>query len=416
MKEHALNPYTSRLRESRLLSSDLVVRLVHKLLDQIKYGKLTLVDAGSMRIFGGDSGPSCRVHVHDRSFYSKMMRGGAVGAAEAYMDGDWSTENLTDVICIFLKNRPVLEELQGNMSCFNKLGLKLFHYAKRDSLEGSRRNIADHYDLGNDFFQLFLDPTMMYSSGIFSTSSDSMEQASTNKMSIICEKLALTPDDHLLEIGTGWGSLAIYAAEHYGCQVTTTTISNEQYEHAKKRVKMEGLSEKVTVLKSDYRELTGVYKKLVSIEMMEAVGLDNIPLYLQKCASLLSPDGVMLLQCITIVDERYQASSQSVDFIQRYIFPGGALPSVTLLMEEAKRSTELRCYGLEDITGHYAETLHRWRDAFIASLPQVREMGFDDQFVRMWDYYLAYCEGGFLERAINCIQLQFRKSESKRVL
>ena len=416
MKEHVLNPHAPPLGQSRSLSNDLVARAVYKLLGQIKYGKLTLVDADSTRIFGDDSGPGCRVNIHDRSFYRKMIRGGAVGAAEAYLDGDWSTDNLTVVIRMFLQNRPVLEELQRKMSCFSKLGLKLFHYARRDSLEGSRRNIADHYDLGNDFFQLFLDPTMMYSSGVFSTLSDSMEQASINKMSIICEKLALTSDDHLLEIGTGWGSLAIYAAEHYGCQVTTTTISSEQYEHAKNRVEVTGLSEKVTVLKSDYRELAGVYDKLVSVEMIEAVGLENIPLYLQKCASLLSPGGVMLLQCITIADQRYLASSQSVDFIQRYIFPGGALPSVAMLMEEAIRSTDLRGYGLEDITEHYAETLHRWRDAFRAALPQVREMGFDDHFVRMWDYYLAYCEGGFLERAVGCIQLQFHKPEFRRAL
>ena len=417
MNENVLTTHTPLLGQSRSHSNNLVARLVYGLLAQIKRGKLTLVDADSTQIFGhDDGGPDCRVTIHDCSLYRKMMCGGAVGAAEAYMDGDWSTDNLTDLICLFLQNRPVLEEMQGKMSWVSRLGLKLFHYARRDSLAGSRRNIADHYDLGNDFFQLFLDPTMMYSSGVFSTPSDSMEQASINKMSMICEKLALTSGDHLLEIGAGWGSLAMHAAEHYGCHVTTTTISSEQYEHAKSQVEAADLSDMVTVLKSDYRELAGTYDKLVSIEMIEAVGLENVPQYFQKCASLLSPGGVMLLQSITIADQRYQASSRSVDFIQRYIFPGGALPSVTMLIEEATRSTDMRSYGLEDITEHYAETLHRWRESFKSAVPQVRELGFDDYFIRMWDYYLAYCEGGFLERAINCIHLQFHKPEFRRAL
>ena len=416
MKEHALNQPAAPLGRSESFADGFVARLLCKLFDHIKYGKLTLVDADSRRVFGDGGGPDCQVNIHDRGFYRKIIKGGAVGAAEAYMDGDWTTDNLTNVIRLFLQNRRVLEGMQGKMSFLSQLALKLYHYARRDSLSGSRRNIADHYDLGNEFFKLFLDPTMMYSSGIFSKRSDSMEQASINKMSIICDKLALTSNDHLLEIGTGWGGLAVYAAERYGCQVTTTTISIEQYEHAKTQVEVAGLSDRVTVLNSDYRELTGTFDKLVSVEMIEAVGLRNIPTYLQKCASLLNPSGIMLLQCITIADQHYRSSSRSVDFIQRYIFPGGALPSLTTLLGVATRSTDLRSYGLEDITEHYAETLHRWADAFRAANPQAREMGFDDHFMRMWDYYLSYCEGGFLERAISCIHLQFHKPQFKRDL
>lgn len=302
------------------------------------------------------------------------------------------------------------------MSWVRRLGLKLYHLGRRDSLSGSRRNIAEHYDLGNEFFQLFLDPTMMYSSGVFPSRSDSMEQASVNKMAVVCEKLSLGEDDHLLEIGTGWGGLAVYAAQHYGCRVTTTTISTEQYEHARAKVEAAGLTGQVTVLNQDYRELSGAFDKLVSIEMIEAVGLEHISTYLQKCASLLKPGATMLLQSITIADQRFHAASRAVDFIQRYIFPGGALPSITMLMAEATRTTDLRAYGLEDITEHYAVTLHKWREAFWEAVPQVRELGFDDYFIRMWDYYLAYCEGGFMERAISCVHLQFHKPEYRRVL
>ncbi len=417
MKETVVSARTPLDGLSQSHSGDLSTRLAYKLLGQIRRGSLTVVNAGITQTFGQDGeGPNCIVRVHDQVVFRKLIRGGSVGAAEAYMDGDWSTDDLTSVIRLFLQNRQILEDMETRMSWVRRLGLKLYHLGRRDSLSGSRRNIAEHYDLGNEFFQLFLDPTMMYSSGVFPSRSDSMEQASVNKMAVVCEKLSLGEDDHLLEIGTGWGGLAVYAAQHYGCRVTTTTISTEQYEHARAKVEAAGLTGQVTVLNQDYRELSGAFDKLVSIEMIEAVGLEHISTYLQKCASLLKPGATMLLQSITIADQRFHAASRAVDFIQRYIFPGGALPSITMLMAEATRSTDLRAFGLEDITEHYAVTLHKWREAFWEAVPQVRELGFDDYFIRMWDYYLAYCEGGFMERAISCVHLQFHKPEYRRVL
>ena len=417
MKETVVSARTLLDGLSQSRSGDLSTRLAYKLLGQIRRGSLTVVNAGITQTFGqDDAGLNCIVRIHDQAVFRKLIRGGSVGAAEAYMDGDWSTDDLTSVIRLFLQNRQILEDMETRMSWVRRLGLKLYHLGRRDSLSGSRRNIAEHYDLGNEFFQLFLDPTMMYSSGVFHSRSDSTEQASVNKMAVVCEKLSLGEDDHLLEIGTGWGGLAVYAAQNYGCRVTTTTISTEQYEHARAKVEAAGLTGQVTVLNQDYRELSGAFDKLVSIEMIEAVGLEHISTYLQKCTSLLKPGATMLLQAITIADQRFHAASRAVDFIQRYIFPGGALPSITMLMAEATRTTDLRAYGLEDITEHYAVTLHKWREAFWEAVPQVRELGFDDYFIRMWDYYLAYCEGGFVERAISCVHLQFHKPEYRRVL
>lgn len=394
----------------------MAAKLFYRVLRDIRHGSITLIEHGQHQMFGVDHDLHCRVQIHSPGVYRKILQGGAVGAAEAYMDGDWSTDNLTDLIRLLLKNRPVLERMQSKMSWLTRLGHKVYHYSRRDTVKGSKRNIADHYDLGNEFFKLFLDPTMMYSSGVFMGMSDTMEQASLNKLDMICRKLALRPQDHLLEIGTGWGGLAKHAAEHYGCRVTTTTISEEQHRHAVNQIKAAGIEDRVTLLKEDYRSLTGTYDKLVSVEMIEAVGLENLPVFFDKCASLLKPDGVMLLQSITIADQRYETAGNAVDFIQRYIFPGGALPSVTALLSTATQSSDLRSYALEDITEHYAETLHRWRESFLTALPLVRQMGFDNHFIRMWDYYLAYCEGGFLERAIGCIHLQFHKPEFRRIL
>jgi len=409
---------TESIRHSSITSvaGSIPATLVHQLLNRLQFGSLTLIEQGQQYHFGVKSKIHCRVHIHSSDVYSKILFGGAIGAAEAYMDGDWSTDNLTGVVRLFLRNRHVLEQMQSKMTLLTRYANKLFHYLRRDTINGSKRNIAAHYDLGNGFFSLFLDPTMLYSSGIFADPPDSMEQASYNKLDIICRKLELKPEDHLLEIGTGWGSLARFAAENYGCRVTTTTISEEQYNFAVKQIKAAGLSDRVTVLKQDYRKLTGSYDKLVSVEMIEAVGLKNLPVFFERCAALLKPEGVMLLQSITIADQRYRQASKSVDFIQRYIFPGGALPSVTALTSVATSSSDLRSYGLEDITEHYAETLHRWRDSFMDSLPQVRQMGFDEHFIRMWDYYLAYCEGGFLENAIGCVHLQFYKPQFRRTL
>jgi cyclopropane-fatty-acyl-phospholipid synthase len=290
-----------------------------------------------------------------------------------------------------------------------RLGLKLSHALKRNTRDGARKNISAHYDLGNDFFRLFLDPTMMYSAALFPTDKTTLEEASIAKLEELCQQLELTSGDHLLEIGTGWGGMAIHAARKYGCRVTTTTISREQYEYACARVREEGLQDRVTVLCEDYRNLRGSFDKLVSIEMIEAVGHDFYSSYFQRCSQLLKPEGKMVIQAITIADQRYAAARDSVDFIQRYIFPGGSLPSVSVIADHLARDTDMQMIHLRDITRDYALTLAHWRERFLQAQSAVRDMGFDQTFMRMWEFYLAYCEGGFRERIIGTVQLAFAK-------
>lgn len=273
----------------------------------------------------------------------------------------------------------------------------------------SRANIAAHYDLGNAMFETFLDPTMMYSSAVFPRPEASLEEASRHKLDRICQQLELKPSDHLLEIGTGWGGMAIHAAKHYGCRVTTTTISKEQFEYAQARVAAEGLQDRVILLLEDYRDLTGEYDKLVSIEMIEAVGHTYYDSYFRQCARLLKPQGLMLLQAITMADQRYELARKRVDFIQKYIFPGGALPSVTAILDKLTGKTDLRLINLDDITPHYAETLKRWRQNFLAARARLHELGYDEAFVRLWDFYFCYCEDGFRERAIGTVHMLLAK-------
>jgi len=291
---------------------------------------------------------------------------------------------------------------------------KAFHFLHRNSLSGSRKNIGAHYDLGNDMFEQFLDPTMMYSSGIFEHQAMTMEQASIAKLDRICQKLQLDENDHLLEIGTGWGGFAIYAAKNYGCKVTTTTISQQQFDYAEQRIKDEGLEDRITLLCEDYRNLSGQYDKLVSIEMIEAVGHAYYKNYFQHCSNLLKPEGMMLLQSITIADQRYQAASKEVDFIQRYIFPGGSLPSVNVIAKNVSDHTDMRFYHLEDIGAHYATTLANWRERFFSNIETIHKLGYSETFVRMWDFYLCYCEGGFRENSIGTIQLLLTKPLCRR--
>jgi cyclopropane-fatty-acyl-phospholipid synthase len=290
-----------------------------------------------------------------------------------------------------------------------RLGLKLAHRFNRNTHDGSRKNISAHYDLGNDFFRLFLDPTMMYSSALFAGQRATLEDASIAKLDEICRQLELEADDHLLEIGTGWGGMAIHAARNYGCRVTTTTISREQFEHATAMVAEAGLQDRVTVLCEDYRHLEGRYDKLVSIEMIEAVGHQFYSNYFSCCSQLLKPGGKMVIQAITMSDQRYLQARDNVDFIKRYIFQGGCLPSIAVISDHLARDTDMQMVHLRDITPDYALTLAHWRERFMERLEDVREMGFDDQFIRMWEFYLAYCEGGFRERIISTVQLAFAK-------
>jgi len=387
---------------------------VFNLLKRISDGQLLIVDGSDERKFGS-KGMKVSLIIHDKRAYSKLLLGGPIGAAEAYMLGYWSTDNLTGLIRIFLRNRKELEDFNTKASMIKRPLHSFFHRMHRDTLSQSKENISAHYDLGNDFFQLFLDPSLTYSSGYFCDFRDTMEEASLQKVDRICRKLELKPEDEVLEIGTGWGSFALHAATHYGCNITTTTISDEQYEHVLKAVRDRSLEQQVTVLKKDYRSIKGQYGKIVSIEMIEAVGLEYMPTFFRACSQLLKPGGSMLIQAITISEDRFESAKNSVDFIQRYIFPGGALPSVELLMGESQQAN-LRPFGVEDMTEHYAETMLRWRMKFEENFNEIKDLGCGDTFLRMWDYYLCYCEGGFLERAIGCVHMQFQKTESGREL
>jgi len=347
--------------------------------------------------------------VHDPRFYSALALGGSVGAAESYMIGDWSCDDLPGLVRALVRNAPVMFGMEGGLARFSAAALRLYQRLRRNTRIGSRANIRAHYDLGNDFYSLFLDETMTYSCGIFGNPSSTLAEASIEKYDRICRKLDLSPTDHVIEVGCGWGGFAVHAAGRYGCRVTGTTISQQQYEWATRRVEELGLSDRVKILFKDYRDLDGVYDKLVSIEMIEAVGHQYLGQFLHCCSKLLKPDGLMGLQAITIVDQQYAQHVRTVDFIKRYIFPGSCLVSVTMLCQAATRHTDLRAVNLEDISPHYAETLRRWRQAFLGRLADVRAQGFDDAFIRMWEFYLSYCEGAFEEHYIGDIQMVLAK-------
>lgn len=383
-----------------------------RLLTNIEVGSLTIHDGDDTFYFGHTddaSAPHAEVHVHDRSLYRQMLTGGSIATGEAYMQGLWTSPDLVAVMRLFSANLATLELLEAKQSWLVSLGLKVSHALNRNTYSGSRKNISAHYDLGNEFFQLFLDPTMMYSAAVFPTDTTGLEEASIAKLEELCQQLELTASDHLLEIGTGWGGMAIHAAKHYGCKVTTTTISKEQYTFALEQVKAQGLDDRVTVLCEDYRKLQGSFDKLVSVEMIEAVGHAFYSDYFQRCSALLKPDGKMVIQAITIADQRYSAARDSVDFIQRYIFPGGSLPSVAVIADHLAKDTDMQMVHLRDITHDYALTLAHWRERFLAAQASVADMGFDKTFIRMWEFYLAYCEGGFRERIIGTVQLAFAK-------
>ena len=391
-------------------------RALRQRLAGLRHGTITLVDGDAVECFGNLT-PRCAlaaiVRVHDPRFYGEVAFGGSIGAGEAYMQGYWSADDLTVLTRILLANRDVLDGMEGGTARLTVPLQKALHWAARNTRAGSTRNIAAHYDLGNDFFRLFLDPTMMYSSAVFERPDMTLEEASTAKLDRICRRLALGPDDHVLEIGTGWGGFALHAARHYGCRVTSTTISREQYRLAHERVAAAGLSNRITLLQEDYRDLTGRYDKLVSIEMIEAVGHQYYDAYFRACSSLLKPDGMMLLQAITIADQRYEAARRSVDFIQRHIFPGSCIPSVAVIADALARVTDLKIVHLDDIGPHYATTLARWRENLLANVDQVRALGYSDAFIRMWEFYFCYCEGGFAERAIGDVQMLLTKPRAR---
>ncbi|HEY7886245.1 MAG TPA: cyclopropane-fatty-acyl-phospholipid synthase family protein [Cellvibrionaceae bacterium] len=394
-KPHRVSAFSGKLGFAR--------RMVLKRLAQISRGCLRVHESGNVHTFGEEDGQTdlvADIYVQDMRVYTDVMFSGSIGSAEAYMSDYWSTPCLRSVIQIFVRNIDALDAMDTSQSLVSRIMLGLYSRFSRNTHTGAKRNISAHYDLGNDFFSLFLDKSMMYSSAIYPHPEASLEEAATYKLQVICERLCLNDTDHLLEIGTGWGGLALYAASHYGCRVTTTTISEEQYKHAQQIVKDAGLEHLITVKCNDYRELEGSYSKLVSVEMIEAVGHEYYAEYFKVCSRLLTTDGLMLLQAITIVDQRYDMARKQTDFIQRYIFPGGGLPSATHILQLLTRHTQLNLVHFQEIGQDYARTLNAWRKRFMAELGAVREQGFDDRFIRMWEFYLCYCEGGFRERSI----------------
>ncbi len=380
-------------------------------LNALRGGEIELIDAlGSVRV--GEALPgvvAVCLRVHEPVFYRGLAGNGSVGAAETYMDGAWDCSNLVALVQLLVRNRDLLDGMERGPARVGGWAMQAWNALRRNTRVGARRNIAAHYDLGNAFFRLFLSDDLMYSSALFASAEDSLEQASARKLSRICEKLRLNADDHVVEIGTGWGGFAVYAASNYGCRVTTTTISKEQHALACERVAEAGLQDRVTVLLSDYRDLQGQYDKLVSIEMIEAIGAQYLETYFATLGRLLKPEGLGLVQAITIEDHRYEQALRSVDFIKRHIFPGSFIPSIAAMLTAKTRSSDLALLHLEDFGPSYAHTLHAWRERFLSNRDAVRAQGFDERFLRMWEFYMAYCEGGFLERSIGVAHLLLAK-------
>lgn len=389
-------------------------KVVFTILNKLDEGTVELHEAGKTHHFGRSSNPAKEplhghIQIHDSKVYVDIIKGGTIGAAEAFIDGRWSSENLTELIRIFARAQKHTDKLENKKAWLSKLKTTLFHRRNRNSERGSKKNILAHYDLGNELYTRFLDPNMMYSSAIYPASDSTLEQAQLHKLDTICKRLQLTHNDHLLEIGTGWGGLAIFAAQNYGCKVTTTTISDEQHLYAEQKINALGLNDQITLLKEDYRNLTGEYDKLVSIEMIEAVGYEYMQSFFTQCNNRLKPGGKLLIQAITIADQRFQSYLNNVDFIQRYIFPGGFLPSITLISEHLRDNTDMVIEEVHDIGLDYAKTLAHWREAFLLNWTELKEHGYDERFKRLWLYYLGYCEGAFIERSTSSIQLVARK-------
>lgn len=389
-------------------------RVLTNQLKGLRGGLLTLSDDVGETTLGHASDLQATLNVHAGSFFRHAVLGGSLSVAESYLRGEWDCDDLTVLFRILLRNLDTFDRMDRGLSRVFTLVNRLYHWWHANSREGSRRNIHAHYDLGNDFFKLWLDETLAYSSGIFLTPTSTLHDASVEKIDRLCRKLDLKPSDHLLEIGTGWGGLALHAVQKYGCRVTTTTISQQQFDVAQQRIADAGLSDRVTLLLQDYRDLTGQYDKLVSVEMIEAVGYRYFDTYFRKCSELLKPDGSFVLQGILMPDQRYAQYLKSVDFIQRYVFPGGCLPSMGSIFESITRATDLRFVHAEDFGTHYAETLRHWRRRFHARLDEVRGLGYPDRFIRLWDYYLCYCEASFDERYTGVVQIQFDKPLCRR--
>ena len=384
--------------------------ILFKLLTKMEDGYLTIQEKDQSYHFG-QAGSSLAAHVvvHDTSVYAKMLTGGTIAAGECYFNGLWDSPDVTAVVRVMVRNSEMMDTLDHRFSALSQIGQRLMHLGNRNSRTGSKKNIVAHYDLGNEFYKLFLDPTMMYSSAVFKSPESTLHEAQLQKLDDICQRLQLKEGEKVVEIGTGWGGFALYAARYYGVHVTTTTISEEQHAYTAAEIEKQGLQGQITLLKEDYRNLEGKYDKLVSIEMIEAVGHSFLPTFFKTCNKLLKPNGKMLIQAITIADQRYDRYRKQSDFIQRYIFPGGFLPSVEVMNKQIAKNTDMKVVGLTDIGLDYAETLKHWSERLKAMRSKLNALSLDQQFYRMWQFYFHYCEGGFRERLISTVHLVAEK-------
>jgi len=390
------------------LAESLAERALRGRLAALRHGALDLVDGSRRTRFGDPSTDAPELVVRDRRFYPSLAFRGSVGGGEAYAAGYWESDDLAGIVRLFARNEQALAGLEGGWALLAQPARRLLHVLRRNTRAGSRRNIGAHYDLGNDFFAAFLDETLTYSCGLFEQPGASLAQASTAKYERLCRLLELQRGEHVLEIGTGWGGFALHAAAHHGCRVTTTTISRQQALLAARRFADAGLADRITLLTRDYRDLTGEYDKLVSIEMVEAVGHEYLRDFFALCAARLAPHGRMALQAITIEDRRYESARREVDFIKRHIFPGCTIPSLASLATAA-RDTDLRLLAAQDLGSHYAETLRRWRENLREQWTALRGRGYDERLLRLWEFYFAYCEGGFDAGALGLLQLAYAR-------
>ena len=422
-REDAVRPALGDTHSTR---SSLLKRLARRAildrLESLEEGDLEIREGQWVERFGQASAGfplRARLEVLDGRFWHRLAAAGSVGAGEAFARGWWTTDDLTAVIPIVARNPHLAAGVDEGFARVARPVRRLLHLLRANSRRGSRRNIAAHYDLSNDFFRLFLDPTLMYSCAVFPHYDSSLEEASVHKLDLVCRKLELGPDDEVIEIGGGWGGFAIHAARHYGARVVTTTISRAQHDLMMERVREAGLTDRITVLEKDYRDLPGAlgrrFDKLVSIEMIEAVGYRHLDEYVRVCSDLLEPCGMGLIQAIVIADQNFDDYRRSVDFIQRYIFPGGMLPSLAAITDRLARVTDMRLFHLEDLTPHYARTLQHWRKRFMANRDRIAELGLSPEFQRLWEFYFCYCEGGFLERGIGNVQLLLSKPLNRRL-
>lgn len=379
--------------------------LVLRLVSGLTCGRLIVQEGEQQWHFGTEDVPCARLTVHDPVAYRKILFGGSIGAGEAYIAKLWDVDDLTAFIQIVVRNMALLDRMEKRFAWLTFPFDMIRHLFNSNNKRGAKRNILAHYDLGNDLYKTFLDESMMYSSAIYPYQGASLEEAQGHKLELICQKLELQPTDSVLEIGTGWGGFALYAAKHYGCHVTTTTISDAQWQEATARVAAEGLADKIELLRCDYRELSGKYDKLVSIEMIEAVGNSYLPGFFKKCCQLLKPEGKMVLQAITIADQRYKQYVRSVDFIRRYIFPGGCVVANSRMVQLLTDKTDMVVRQLDDFGIDYATTVADWRQRFLAARRELQQKGYDETFRRLWEFYLCYCEGAFLERSISVVHV-----------